>query len=79
MRRRSSEYTREKLPLDWASLQQNLGSVYAHARRSRHGNRLSAEVGGRLSQALEVYTATAAPLDFASIEHESRQHAVDLG
>ena len=64
-------YTRERVPLDWAGTQNNLGTALSELGRTgdRNGATLSRAVDTYHAAVLEVYTRERVPLDWAMTQN----------
>ena len=73
------EYTRERVPLDWAATQNNLGAALsALGKRESRTERLEQAVA-TYTEALKEYTRERVPLDWAMTQNNLGNALVTLG
>ena len=73
--RRCEEWTRERVPLDWAMTQNNLGNALATLGERESGTARLEEAVAAYRAALEERTRERVPLDWADDAEQSRQRA----
>ena len=75
-RKALKEWTRERVPLDWAMTQNNLGNGYLRRARAQHGK---AQGGRAYREALKEQTRERVPLDWAMTQNNLGNALSSLG
>jgi tetratricopeptide (TPR) repeat protein len=73
------EYTRERVPLDWAATQNNLGNALQSLGEREAGTARLEEAVGAHRAALEEYTRERVPLDWAMTQNNLGNALRSLG